>query len=236
MRIIGKIEIKDKYVIKPIRYEGVRNIGEPQSIIKKFYDLNIDEILILNSVSSLYDTNWVQEFLKNISKKIFIPVIAGGGIKSLKMAEKLIRSGADKISICSAITDNIPLLDKIAKKIGSQSIIASIQAMKIDREWYAFKEMGRTNTKIKIEELIDRYQNNGAGEIMITSIMDDGTMKGLNLELLDICQKITKVPLIICGGLNGKEKINTNIDAICGSSIFHFTNIENNKIKNILQL
>ena len=232
MRIIGKIELKNKNVIKPIRFEGVRNLGDPNVIIEKFYNLNLDEIFILNSVSTLYETKWVLDFLKIISKKIFIPIMAGGGIKDVNMAEELIRSGADKISICSAIVENSSLLKEISKKIGSQSTVASIQAVKVDNEWYGFTAMGRTNSFKKVIDLIEEFQANGAGEIIVTSVMDDGLLKGLNLELLEICKDVTKVPLIICGGLNGQEKLNYDIDAICGSSIFHFTNINSNKLRN----
>tara|TARA_B100000886_G_scaffold316036_1_gene254394 strand:+ start:373 stop:1080 length:708 start_codon:yes stop_codon:yes gene_type:complete len=234
MRIIGKIELKDRNVIKPIRYEGVRNIGDPNILLNKFYNLNLDEIFILNSVSTLYETNWVLDFLKKISKRIFIPLMAGGGIKSVDTAEAFIRSGADKISICSAITNNLKLLEKISKKIGSQSTVASIQAVKIENEWYGFKAMGRTNSKKKVTELIKEFQSNGAGEIIVTSVMDDGVMKGLNLELLEICNNVSKIPLIICGGLNGEEKLKFNVDAICGSSIFHFTDTNGDKLRNTL--
>ena len=94
--------------------------------------------------------------------------------------------------------------------------------------------MGRTNSKKKVTELINEFQSNGAGEIIVTSVMDDGVMKGLNLELLEICNNVSKIPLIICGGLNGEEKLKFNVDAICGSSIFHFTDTNGDKLRNTL--
>ena len=177
MRIIGKLEIKDKYVIKPIQFEGLRKIGEPEIIINNFYKDNFDEILILNVTGSLYGISWIKNFVEKILKKNFIPVTIGGGIKTLDQAKEFFNIGVDKVALNTSIVENFSLVSELKNEFGSQSVVCSIQANKIDNEWYAFTNMARKNSKIKVKELIKKYSDNKVGEILLTSVRNDGTLK-----------------------------------------------------------
>ena len=149
MRIIVRLDLKEKFVIKPIQFEGLRKIGNPKDLAKKYYNNGADELILINIVSSLYGTKWIEKFVRTISREIFIPITVGGGIKNVTEALKFFKYGVDKIAICSALFDNKNLLKDLSKEFGSQSVVASIQANKIGNDWYAFKEMARVNTKKK---------------------------------------------------------------------------------------
>lgn len=235
MRIIARLDIKEKYVIKPIQYEGLRKVGDPELLLQKYYQEGADEILLINIVSSLYSTDWIENFLRKVLKKVFVPITVGGGIKSLDHAKKLFDYGVDKVAVCSGLFDDKNLMEKLSKEFGSQSVVASIQAMNVDNEWYAFKEMARKNTKIKISDWIKECIDKGAGEILITSVKKDGLMKGLDIEMYNEFCQICEVPLILGGGINGKEKLNNlkkPLDAVSVSSLIHFNKLSINELKN----
>jgi|TARA_B100001013_G_C24618355_1_gene446118 cyclase len=225
MRIIVRLDLKEKFVIKPIQFEGLRKIGNPKDLAKKYYNNGADELILINVVSSLYDTKWIEKYVRTISREIFIPITVGGGIKNVTEALKFFKYGVDKIAICSALFDNKNLLKDLSKEFGSQSVVASIQANKIGNDWYAFKEMARVNTKKKVYDWIKECIDNGAGEILLTSVKHDGRMKGLDIEMFNEYCDICSVPLIIAGGFNSTQnlkKLKKFPDAISASSIFHF--------------
>lgn len=225
MRIIAKLEIKEKHVIKPVQYEGLRKVGDPEILLEKYYKDGADEILLINVVSSLFNTNWMENFLSKVLKRAFIPITVGGGIKNLEQAKKLFDYGVDKVAICTGIFDDKKLIEKLSKEFGSQSVVASIQAMNVENEWYAFKEMARKNTKIKILDWIKECVDKGVGEILLTSIKSDGLMKGLDIDMYNEFCDICDVPLILGGGFNGKEQLNIlkkELDAITVSSLIHY--------------
>ena len=234
MRIIAKLEIKENYVIKPVQYEGLRKVGDPETLLEKYYNDGADEILLINIVSSLYNTNWIENFLKKILKKVFIPITVGGGIKNLDQAKKLFDYGVDKVTVCSSLFEDKSLIQKLSKEFGSQSVVASIQAMFVENNWYAFKEMARKNTKIKILDWIKKCVDEGAGEILLTSVRRDGLMKGLDFDLYNEFCDICNVPLILGGGFNGKEKLDClkkELDGITVSSLLHYNKYTINQIK-----
>tara|TARA_B100001123_G_C15132239_1_gene955837 strand:- start:140 stop:859 length:720 start_codon:yes stop_codon:yes gene_type:complete len=234
VRVIARLDIKEKSVIKPIQFEGLRKVGSPEALAKKYYQNGADELIIINIVSSLYSTDWIEKFVKKITKEVFIPITIGGGIKTLNQAKTLFRHGIDKIAVCSALFEDKNLLKNLANEFGSQSVVASIQAMKIEDDWYAFKEMARKNTKIKVGDWIKECIDNGAGEILLTSIKHDGLMRGFDEEMYNKYCNICKIPLIIGGGFNGKENlkdIKRPFDAISAASIFHYNKITPSDLK-----
>ncbi len=238
MRIIGKIEIKDKYVIKPIQFEGLRKIGNPEDIINRFYNDNFDEILIYNVTGSLYGIGWIKKFVERVLKKTFVPVTIGGGIQNLDQAKEFFDVGVDKISVNTSIINDFSLVEKLKKEFGCQSVVCSIQANKINNEWYGFTEMARTKTKIKVEDLIKRYNETQVGEILLTSVRRDGTMEGIDEELLNLSLKYDKVPIIHSGGVkldDAKKLKNYAIDAITVSSSYYYKNFKPKEFKKNLK-
>ncbi len=225
MRIIGKIEIKDDYVIKPIQFEGVRKIGNPEDLINNFYNDKFDEILIMNITGSLYGIGWIKEFVKKILKKTFIPVTIGGGIKNADNAKEFFDVGVDKIAINTNLINDFSLLDKLKTEFGSQSVICSIQANKINEQWFAFTNMARENSKIKVVDLIEKYTKEGTGEILITSVRRDGTLSGFDEELVNLFLQYNKIPIIYSGGIIMDDAIKLkkySLDAITVSSSYYY--------------
>ncbi len=238
MRIIGKIEIKDKYVIKPVQFEGLRKIGNPEDIINNFYNDNFDEILIYNVTGSLYGIGWIKKFVEQVLKKTFIPVTIGGGIKTLDQAKEFFDVGVDKISVNTSIINDFSLVEKLKKEFGGQSVVTSIQANKINGEWYGFTEMARTKTKIKVEDLLKRYNESEVGEILLTSVRRDGTLEGFDEELLQLSLKYDKVPIIYSGGikLDDATKLkNYLVEAITVSSSYYYKNFKPTEFKKKLR-
>lgn len=236
MRIIPRIDIKNNYVIKGINLEGLRKIGDPKEIIENYSNENADEILIMDSVASLYGRNNLFELIKEITKEIFIPITLGGGIKSLNDIEDALNSGADKVAINSGAVENKNLISKAAQTFGSSTIISSIEAKKIaQNKWEPYINCGREKTGLNLFDWIKKVQDDGCGEIILTSIDKEGTEDGFDLDLIESTYKIIYKPLILsggCGSIDDVIYIKENFED-CSVSIASVLHYKKYKIKNI---
>ena len=239
MRTIARLDIKNDFVIKGINFEGLRKIGKPIDLSNKYYIDGVDELLLLDSVATLYSRKNLFDIIKKITEKIFIPVCVGGGIRSLNDIEMALKSGADKVAINSAIVKDISLL-KIAKKsFGASNIVVSIEVKKNLSDWEIYVNNGRDKTGKNLSNWIKEVQEIGCGEILITSIDSDGTQKGLNQELLDHIKSLeVLVPLIISGGVGNINHVKNFIkifpeEALAIASAFHYKLIEMKEIKKL---
>lgn len=229
MRIIPKIDIKNSYVVKSINLEGVRRVGDPNELAKKYYRDGADEIIFMDVVASLYGMNNIFDLIKKFSKDIFIPITVGGGIRNEKDIENALKCGADKVAINSAGIKNPIFLKNAVKIFGASSIVASIEAKKIDADWNCFYEFGRENSGKKIIKWISEINDIGCAEILITSIDKDGVKKGYDIDLIKLIDsKNFNLPLIYSGGYGKKSDID-NIkgylqdgDALSVSSVLHY--------------
>ena len=208
-RIIARLDIKGNRLIKGVRFEGVRVIGEPNKIAKQYAAEGADELLYIDAVASLYGRNSISNILKIASNEIYIPITASGGIRSVEDAANLIQSGADKIAINTAALKNPQLIKDLVNTFGSQCIVISIQARKKvgEMNWEAMTEMGREKSGKNVLNWIEEVQELGAGEILLTSIDQDGTLSNPDFELIKFASKVTKIPLIISGGLTNTSDI-----------------------------
>ena len=237
MRIIGRLDIKNNFVIKGINLEGLRKIGDPKNIAEKYYKERIDELLIMDSVASLYGRNNLFDFIKNITKEIFVPITLGGGIRSMSDIEKALNSGADKVSINSQALLEPNFLREATQNFGESTIVVSIEAKKIAPDiWEPYKFCGRERTNINLNDWIKTVQDFGCGEILLTSIDKEGTEAGFDLSLLNsIYNEITK-PLIISGGCGKLEDIqyvleNYKDTSVALASVLHYEILNLKKIK-----
>ena len=239
MRTIARIDIKNNHVIKGINLEGLRKIGDPEKIIKKYYNNKIDELLLLDSVASLYGRNNLFNFIKEITKEIFVPITLGGGIRSLKDIENSLNSGADKVAINSGALENPNFLTEAVNNFGESTIIVNIEAKKIGNDqWEPYKFCGREKTNIQINDWIKTIHDKGCGEILITSIDHEGTEKGFDIELINNIYESINKPLIVSGGCGKIEdivEIKKNFEniSIAIASALHYKNIEISEIKKI---
>ena len=200
MRTIARIDIKNNYVIKGINLEGLRKIGNPVDIAKNYYAGGIDELLIIDSVASLYGRNNLFDLIKNITKDIFVPITLGGGIRSLKDIENALKSGADKVAINSMALENPNFLSQAVSNFGESTILVNIEAKKISKnKWEPYKFCGREKTNLDINNWISEIQKKGCGEILLTSIDKEGTETGFDIELLENVREKLKKPLIFYG-------------------------------------
>ncbi len=237
MRIISRLDIKGSNLIKGIQLEGLRVIGDPNSYAKKYYDDGVDELLLVDCVASLYGRNNLFDIIKKASDEIFVPITVGGGIRSIQDAEKLVMSGADKIAINSKAIVDPNIINNLAKSFGSQAVVSSIQAKKLDKnKWIAYYDNGREKSEKDVIEWGKEVQDRGAGEILITSIDNEGTKNGFDLDLCEAVNSICKIPVIYSGGMKSKndlEKFNnfSMCDAIAVASILHYNETSISEIK-----
>ena len=199
--------------------------------------LNIDEIILIDSVASLYGRNNLFEVVKKTTENIFIPITLGGGIKNLKDIDKALNSGADKVAINSAAIDNPSFVKEAVDNFGASAVTIYIEAKKKnDGTWEAYKHYGRERTGINAIDWLDEVKNMGCGEILLTSVDHEGTQKGFDLELITAVKDRINVPLIISGGfgkikhLQEASKLTKNISFAIASA-FHYNK---EKIKKVI--
>ena len=207
-RIIPRLDIKGQNLIKGINLEGLRVVGNPNEFAKKYYEQGADELIFMDNVASLYGRNNLYDVIHEATKNVFIPITVGGGIRSIKDANKVLRAGADKIAINTAAVRNPKIISELSKIFGSQCIVVSIEAKKInDKYWEVYTLNGREKTGINLIDWIKRIIECGAGEILLTSVDRDGTKKGFDTELIKVSSKICSIPLIVSGGCGSLNDI-----------------------------
>ncbi len=241
IRLIGRLDIKGPNLIKGIRFEGLRVLGDPENFAVNYYNQGIDELMYIDTVASLYGRNNLLEFVKKIGKKVFTPLTVGGGIRSLDDAKEFLNSGADKVALNTAAINNPKIINQIAKRFGSQSISIMIDAKKKkENSWEAYTLQGREKTGKDVVQWVKEVIDQGAGEIILTSVDRDGTLKGFDENLISIVSDVSTVPLIAGGGfgkLNDLKKIlkiKKNINFSIGTAI-HKKFFSIKEIKNFIK-
>lgn len=227
IRIIPKLDIKNGLLIKGINLDGLRVLGDPFNFAENYYHQGADEISYVDSVASLYGTNNLSKFVTKISKNLFIPLSVGGGIREISQIENFLNSGADKVSINSAAIHNVNFINKAAKIFGSSTITCIIEVIKFDGKYFITKENGRDVIDINPIKWAKKLENNGAGEIFLTSINHEGLGNGFDINLTKKVSKAVRIPVIAHGGA-GKfnhvfDVINqTDISGVSIAGFFHY--------------
>ncbi len=228
LRLIARLDIKGPNLIKGIHLEGLRVIGDPQKYAQKYYQAGIDELLYIDIVASLYGRNNLTEIVQRTAENIFVPITVGGGIRSLKDVQTLLRAGADKVAINTAATQNPQLIKEVARSFGSQCMVLSIEAIKHGQgKWEAYTNNGRDHTGMDVVEWAKRAVDLGAGEILLTSIAQEGTRKGFDIELTRSVSEAVSVPVIASGGFGKLEHLpdvvhNGKADAVAIADALHY--------------
>ncbi|MBI96454.1 imidazole glycerol phosphate synthase subunit HisF [bacterium] len=234
-RIIARLDIKRDKLIKGIHLEGLRVVGDPRKFAIKYYEQNIDEIILLDSLSTLHGRNTLAPVISEITESIFIPITVGGGISSVEDAKHLFDAGADKISLNTAAVQNYNLLEKLSSIFGSQAIVLSLQVKLISNNYTLMTHNGREKSDLNLLDWIKIAQESGVGEILITSIDSEGTMKGFDLNLLDLLHSNIDVPYICSGGisnsLDSSKCFNNGAQAVAIARAFHYNFINPSNLK-----
>ena len=230
------MDIKAPYLIKGIQLEGVRKLGYPNDYALKYYNEGVDEIYYEDAVASLYNRNNIVEIVEETSNNIFIPLTVGGGLRSVKDMQTVLNSGADKISINSEALKNPNIISESSKQFGSSTIVLSIQAKKINNGWEAYYDNGREHSNKNVIDWAQEGEQLGAGEILITSVDNEGTQNGFDIELINSVMKKVKIPVIASGGMGKLDHIydlvkETDVDAIAIAHCLHYEQFSIAEIK-----
>jgi cyclase len=237
VRLIARLDVKGPNLIKGIHLEGLRVVGDPSVFASKYYQEGIDELIYMDSVASLYGRNSLSEIVLNTAKKIFVPLTVGGGIRSTKDAENIMRCGADKVAINTAAIQTPSLLSELSRNFGSQSIVLSIEAKKIGvNSWEALTNNGRERTNLNVLEWAKRAVDLGVGEILLTSVDQEGTRKGFDLDLIRAMTEVISIPIIASGGMGKTGDLIKAIeyghaDAIAMADILHYDRVKLSDIR-----
>lgn len=228
LRIIPRLDIKGPNLIKGIRLEGLRVIGDPQEYAIRYYEAGADELIYMDIVASLYGRNNLSDIISRAAKNVFIPITVGGGIRSVDDARHILRSGADKVAINTAAIARPELISEVARRFGSQAMVLSIEAKQVaDGKWEAYADNGRERTGIDVLEWVRRGVELGAGEILVTAVDREGTRSGFDTDLIRAISAAVPVPVIASGGMGSLEHFlaaaaNGAADAIAMADVLHY--------------
>lgn len=237
IRIIPRLDIKGSNLVKGIHLEGLRVLGKPEHFARYYYEHGADELLYMDVVASLYGRNNLHDIVRKTAKEIFIPLTVGGGIRTLEDIRGVLRAGADKVAINTAAIKNPNLIETAAQRFGSSTIVVSIEAMKkSDVTYEAYTDNGREATGLDAVVWARTVEKLGAGEIMITSINQEGTGNGFDIELVRQVSDSVSIPVIACGGAGKPEHMaqvvrDGRADAVCVASILHYDYIRHHPIE-----
>ena len=226
-RLIARLDLKNTKLIKGLAFEGYKVIGDATDYAEKYYNSYSDELIIIDTVASLQNRKNIEDFIKEITKKIFIPITVCGGLRTEEDISRMLRSGADKVGINSAIIKDIEKISKFSKMFGNQCIVLSVEA--VEREngyWEAFYDYGREPSGKDVIEWCIECEQKGVGEIFVTNVNKDGTKKGLDKNLIKKIVENVNVPVIGSGGTSDNNDIfetfkQTNVSAIAVGASLH---------------
>ena len=239
-RIIPCLDVKDGQVVKGIHFLGLKEVGDPVSLAKKYYEDGADELVFLDISATIEKRKTMVDVVRRVAKEIFIPFTVGGGISTIEDVRAMLMAGADKVSLNSAAIRNPSLIEEASKRFGNQCIVLAVDAKKRgdNTGWNVYVEGGRKDTGIDCMEWILKGVSLGAGEILLTSMDADGTKDGFDLDLYRAVSKIVNVPVIASGGCGKLEDFKSALevsDAALAASIFHFNQYSINDVKQYLK-
>ncbi len=226
-RIIPCLDVKNGRVVKGINFIDLKDAGDPVEQAKIYSDGGADEICFLDITASNENRDTIYEVVEKTSKKCFVPLTVGGGVRSVEDINKLLNCGADKVSINTAAVQNSKMVIESSKKFGSQCIVVAVDAKKNGNKWEIFTHGGRKNTKIDAIDYAKKMEEHGAGELLVTSMDRDGTQIGYDIELMSNISSKVNIPVIASGGVGNLDHLVEGIklgkaSAVLAASIFHY--------------
>ena len=226
-RIIPCLDVKNGRVVKGINFVNLKDAGDPVEQAKIYSDSGADEICFLDITASNENRDTIYDVIERTSKKCFVPLTVGGGVRSIDDISKLLNCGADKVSINTAAVENPKVISDSSKKFGSQCIVVAIDAKKNDDKWEVFTHGGRNNSGLDALEYAKKMENSGAGELLVTSMDRDGTQVGYDVDLISKIASKINIPVIASGGVGNLDHLVNgiklgNASAVLAASIFHY--------------
>ncbi len=240
-RIIPCLDVKDGRVVKGVNFKGLSDVSSPVELAKYYSDMGADELVFYDITASSEGRALFTDILTEVARKIFIPLTVGGGINTVADFDRVLKCGADKVSVNSGAIKNPGLIEEAAKLYGNQCVVFSTDVKRVDGVFRVFAKGGRENTGMEAISWIKRCVDMGAGEVVLNSIDTDGVKKGFDLEMLDAVCNAVNVPVIASGGAGCIEDFTTlfktlpKVDAGLAASIFHFGEVEIKALKEELK-
>jgi len=238
-RIIPCLDVKNGRVVKGINFVDLKDAGDPVEQAKIYSDGGADEICFLDITASTENRDTIYDVVERTSKKCFVPLTVGGGVRGVEDINKLLNCGADKVSINTAAVQSPEMIIECSKKFGSQCIVVAIDAKKNGNKWEVFTHGGRNNTNIDVAEFAKKMEDNGAGELLVTSMDRDGTQIGYDNDLMFKISSTVNIPVIASGGVGNLDHLVDgiklgNASAVLAASIFHYGTHSINEAKQYL--
>ena len=239
-RIIPCLDVRDGRVVKGVNFRGLSDVSSPVELAKLYSEGGADELVFYDITASAEDRQIFTDILKDVASQIFIPLTVGGGINTVEDFDRVLKCGADKVSVNSGAIKNPGLIDEAAKKYGDQCVVISADVKRVDKTFRVFSKGGRENTGKEAISWIKECVERGAGEVVLNSIDTDGVKAGFDLEMLaEVCAAV-KVPVIASGGAGGIDDFVTlfkkvpDVSAGLAASIFHFGEVDIKDLKKVL--
>ena len=236
-RIIPCLDVKDGRVVKGVNFQGLSDVSSPISLAKYYSDAGADELVFYDITASAEGRGLFTDILRKTASEVFIPLTVGGGINSVDDFDRVLKCGADKVSVNSGAIRDPDLVFQAAKRYGDQCVVLSVDVKRVDGVFRVFAKGGRENTGMEAIEWISRCVRNGAGEVVVNSIDTDGVRGGFDLPMLEQVCEAVNVPVIASGGAGGIQDFVTlfqtlpKVDAGLAASIFHFGQVKINDLK-----
>lgn len=240
-RIIPCLDVKDGRVVKGVNFDNLNDVSSPVELGKFYSDCGADELVFYDITASSDGRKLFTDILKEVAENIFIPLTVGGGINTIEDFDRVLKCGADKVSVNSGAIKNPDLINEAARKYGDQCVVLSVDIKRVDGEFRVFAKGGREDTGMEAISWIKDCVKRGAGEVVVNSIDTDGVKKGFDLEMLKAVRKAVNVPVIASGGAGSAEDFVTlfkeipDMDAGLAASIFHFGTVKISDLKETLK-
>jgi len=240
-RIIAKLDVKPPYVVKPVHFEGLRKMGLPSDLAKKYYEQGADELFYIDIVSSLYQREILSEGIKKTANELFIPFAVGGGVRSIEDFSKLLHMGADKVVINTfAVQNDSNIINQAAEVFGSQAVVINIDAKKWQKNWECYTDCGRIQSGRDVLEWAQEAEQRGAGEILLQSVDCDGRKRGFDIDLAARVVDSVGIPVVVSSGCGSSKDISelieeANPSGVAIASLLHYDQTTIQDIKNYLR-
>ena len=228
MRLIARLDIKGPNLIKGVHLEGLRVLGDPQQFARRYYEQGADELIYLDIVASLYGRSKLTEIVRRAAQDLFVPLTVGGGVRSVDDVRELLRAGADKVAINTAAVRTPALISQVSRALGAQCMVLSIEAKRRPGGgWEVYTDCGREHSGLDAVAWAQRGVELGAGEILVTSIDQEGTRGGFDVALTRAIADVVPVPVIASGGMGSFDHLlavtrEARADAVAVADMLHY--------------